>query len=280
MLESVTAILAALVTRSHPCQMDQGDDEEQDDVQETSEYDWLVVDTALDVVIGLSVALGSQFGELWKVFEKPVMKCASSQENFERSTAIGVIAECTRNMGSAITPYTASTLKLLLHRLKDEDPETRSNAAYATGLLIQFSTDSNTYLPAFNQILQSLEPLLHTELARTLDNASGCVSRMIMAHPDKVPISEVLPVLVNILPLKEDFEENKPIYECIVGLYQHGDATVQQLTPKLVPIFAHVLGEPREQLEDDTRAKLVEAVKYLGQQQPGLFQGYESLQNL
>lgn len=280
MLEQVTTILAALVTRQHPCQMDQGDDEDQEDVQETSEYDWLVVDTALDVVIGLSVALGAQFGELWKVFEKPVMKCASSQENFERSTAIGVIAECTRNMGSAITPYTSSLLKLLLHRLKDEDPETRSNAAYATGLLIEFSTDSNTYLPAFNQILQSLEPLLHTELARTLDNASGCVSRMIMAHSDKVPISEVLPVLVNILPLKEDFEENKPIYECIVGLYQHGDATVQQLTPKLVPIFAHVLGEPKEQLEDDTRAKLVEAVKYLGQQQPGLFQGYESLQNL
>ncbi len=280
MLEQVTTILAALVTRAHPCQLDQGDEDDSEDVQETSEYDWLAVDTALDVVIGLAVALGPQFGELWKVFEKPVMKSASSQESFERSTAIGVIAECTRNLESAVTPYTASLLKLLLHRLKDEDPETRSNAAYATGLLIQYSTDSNTYLPAYNQILQSLEPLLHTELARTLDNASGCVSRMIMAHQDKVPISEVLPVLVNILPLKEDYEENKPIYECIVGLYQHGDATVQQLTSKLIPVFAHVLGEPKEQLEDDTRAKLVEAVKYLGKQNPAAFQGFEGLLSL
>ena len=280
MLEQVTTILAALVTRQHPCQMDIGDDEDGEEIGETSEYDWVVIDTALDVVIGLSIALGSQFGELWKIFEKPVMKCASSQENFERSTAIGVIAECTSNMGAAVSPYTPQLLKLLLHRLKDEDPETRSNAAYATGLLIANSTDSNTYLPAYNQILQLLEPLLQTELARTLDNASGCVSRMIMAHPDRVPISQVLPVLIDILPLKEDFEENKPIYECIVGLYQHGDATVQQLTQKLVPVFNHVLGEPREQLEDDTREKLTQTVKYLREQQPALFQGQQNLMNL
>lgn len=280
MLEQITTILAALITRQHPCQMDIGDDEDTEEVGEISEYDWLVVDTALDVVIGLSVALGPQFGELWKVFEKAIVKCASSQENFERSTAIGVIAECTHNMGSAVTPYTEKLLKLLLHRLKDADPETRSNAAYATGLLIANSTDSATYLPAYNQILSLLEPLLQTELARTLDNASGCVCRMIMAHADKVPISQVLPVLVDILPLKEDYEENKPIYECIVGLYQHGDATVQGLTGKLVPVFAQVLGEPKEQLEDETREKLVETVKYLAKQQPQLFQQHQELLHL
>jgi hypothetical protein len=50
------------------------------------------------------------------------------------------------------------------------------------------------------------------------DNAAGCVSRMILAHPERVPISEVIPALVDILPLKKDFLENKPIYECIVAL--------------------------------------------------------------
>jgi hypothetical protein len=277
MLEQVTTILAAIVTRQHPCQLDLGDDEEQEDVEETSEYDWLVVDTALDVVIGLAQALGPQFGEMWKIFEKPVMKSASSNEAVERSTAVGVIAECTASMGDAVTPYTTTILKLLLHRLTDEDPETRSNAAYATGLLVANSSNSAAYLPSYNDILAKLEPLLHTERARTLDNASGCVSRMIMAHPDKVPIDQVLPVLVDLLPLKEDYEENTPIYECIVGLYQAGNATVQELTPKLIPVFAHVLGEPKEQLEDETRAKLIEAVRYLAKQQPALLQGQDAL---
>ncbi len=37
-------------------------------------HDWLVIDTALDVVVGLAVALGPAFAELWKIFEKPVME--------------------------------------------------------------------------------------------------------------------------------------------------------------------------------------------------------------
>lgn len=277
MIEQVSTIITAIITRGHPCQQDLGDEEDLDNTQESSEYDWLVIDTALDVIIGLSQALGPQFGEMWKLFEKPVMKFASSQESFERSTAIGVIAECTAGMGASVTPFTSTLLKLLLHRLSDEDPETRSNAAYATGLLVFHSTNSSAYLSSYNQILAKLEPLLHTQRARTLDNASGCVSRMIMAHPDKVPISDVLPVLVDLLPLKEDFEENKPIFECIVGLYQHGNETVQSLTQKLMPIFASILSPPEEQLDDETREKVKETVRYLAKQNPSLVEGSEVL---
>jgi importin-4 len=218
MLGNMTRILAAIVNRQHPCQMDLGDADDQDEVEESSEYDWLVVDTALDAIIALSVALGLQFGEIWKLYEKPVMKFASSQEHYERSTAVGVIAECILGMGSAVTPYTEKLLTILLHRLSDEDPEAKSNAAYAVGLLVTYSTNTAVYLPMYNEILTKLEPLLSTQRARTLDNAAGCVSRMIMAHPEKVPIGEVLPILVDLLPLKEDYDENKPIYDCIVGL--------------------------------------------------------------
>ena len=218
--DKVTSIVATIITRSHPCQQDMGDEEDFESLEdaESSEYDWLVIDTALDVIIGLAKALGPQFKDVWKVFQKPVMKFASSQTSFERSTSIGVIAECTAFMGNAVTEYTEPLLKLLLHRLTDEDAETKSNAAYAIGLLVFHSDASNIYLPSYNNILGKLEPLLQTERARTLDNAAGCVCRMIMAHQDKVPIDDILPVLVDLLPLKEDYEENKPIFECITGL--------------------------------------------------------------
>jgi hypothetical protein len=294
LLEQITTILAALITRSHPSQQDLGDEDDLEDVEESSEYDWLVVDTALDALVGLAFALGPQFAEVWKVFEKPVMKIASSQVAIERSTAVGVIAECTSSMGAAVNPYTPQLLKLLLHRMSDEDAETKSNAAYAIGLLVTHSTNTAAYLSSYNQILSKLEPLLHTEVARTQDNAAGCVSRMIMAHPDKVPIDDVMPVLVGFLPLKEDFEENKPIFECIVGLCmlslilynlktsylslldQHGNETVRELTPKLIPVFAQVLADDK-QLDDETRAKVVETVKYLAKQNPSLVQGSDVL---
>jgi importin-4 len=109
-------------------------------------------------------------------------------------------------------------MKMLIHRLSDEDPETKSNAAFATGQLCEKSQDANGITSNYNTILRKLEPLLHTQSHRLLDNAAGCVARMIAAHPESVPIDNVLPPLVELLPLKEDFEENDPIYKMIINL--------------------------------------------------------------
>ncbi|KAI1655979.1 ARM repeat-containing protein [Daldinia decipiens] len=215
MMEQAVTILGTIITRSHPCQLDLGEEDDQEESQGSSEWDWLVVDTALDVLIGLACALGPQFSEVWKVFEKPIIKLLSSNEAIERSTAVGVVAECVAYMGSGVTPYTSTLLRPLLHRLSDEDKETKSNAAYATGQLIYHSEDAKTYLPAYSQVLGKLEPLLQIKDARLQDNAAGCLCRMILAHPDQVPIADVLPVLVDLLPLKEDYEENKPVYQCL-----------------------------------------------------------------
>ncbi|OTA85548.1 hypothetical protein M434DRAFT_400166 [Hypoxylon sp. CO27-5] len=264
MMEQIVTVLGTIITRSHPCQMDLGEGEEdQETVQGSSEWDWLVVDTALDVLIGLACALGQQFAEVWKVFEKPIVKLLSSNEAVERSTAVGVVAECVAYMGSGVTPYTSTLLRPLLHRLSDEDKETKSNAAYATGQLVYHSEDAKTYLPAYNEILGKLEPLLQIKDARLQDNAAGCLCRMIIAHPDQVPIADVLPALVDLLPLKEDYEENKPVYQCLHKLYTLSDPTVQGLTPKLINVFQQVLGPPEEQLEPETRGLVQEMLRLL-----------------
>jgi importin-4 len=209
----------AILKKQHPCQQDMGDEEIDDDVfGESAEYDWLVVDTAMDLILGIAAALGPTFGELFKLYEKPLVKYASSSEHVERSTSVGTIAECIQKMGGSVTPFTTSLMKLIIHRLSDEDPETKSNAAFAAGMLCLHSKDEGTIGSAYGTILSKLEPLLQTDSHRILDNSAGCVARMIIAHPDKVPIDDVLPVLVGLLPLKADFEENDPIYEMIVKL--------------------------------------------------------------
>ena len=172
----------------------------------------------MDVVAGLAIALGETFSQLWKMLEKPVLKFVSGSEAIERSTSVGVIAECIRAMGPAVTPSTTQLLRLLLHRLSDEDAETKSNAAYGIGLLQENSTSHNELVKAFPAILGKLEPLLQTQEARCKDNAAGCVSRMIMAHEENVPVAQVLPALLEILPLRSDFDENEPVYDMIVKL--------------------------------------------------------------
>ncbi|KAF2679788.1 ARM repeat-containing protein [Lentithecium fluviatile CBS 122367] len=261
----MTQQLLAIITKRHVCQQDLGDEDDDGEVlDESSEYDWLLIETGLEVITCLSVALGPSFGELWKAFEKPVVKYASSQESVERSAAVGTIAECIGNMGPACTPYATNLQKLLVHRLSDEDPDTKSNAVYGIGLLCEMTTNDGEILSALPTIFSKLEPLLDAQdQARLLDNTAGCVSRFISKHGDKIPIPEVLPRVVELLPLREDYEENKPIFHMIVKLYQANEATVQQLTPRLMPIFEKVLGPPEEQLQDETRQQLVQLVKYL-----------------
>lgn len=274
--------LLSIITKRHPCQQDLGDEDDGDILEESSEYDWLLIETAMEVITCLSVALGPAFGELWKAFEKPVVKYASSHEAVERSAAVGTIAECIGNMEAACTPYTTDLLKLLVHRLSDEDPETKSNAVYGIGLLCEKTTSDAEILGQLPTIFSKIEPLLDSQnQARLLDNTAGCVSRFISKHPDKMPIAEVLPRLLQLLPLREDYEENKPIFSMIVklcklifschavrviandGVDQANEPTIQQATPTLMPVFEKVLGPPEDQLEDETRAQLVELVKYL-----------------
>lgn len=217
-LQNVVQQLTDLITRKHACQQDFGDDAETEEVmEETSEFDWIVVDRALDVVSGLATALGESFVELWKIFEKPVLRFAGSSENIERATAVGVIAEVITGMKGAVTPLTGRFLPLLIHRLGDEDPQTKSNAAYAIGRLVE-ATNAAEIVKEFPTILQKLEPCLQQEVSRLPDNATGCLSRMILKHRDSVPVADVLPAIVAILPLKNDFEENEPLYKLVCQL--------------------------------------------------------------
>lgn len=218
-LHNVITMITDIITKQHPCQLEfDPEDEALAAGEETSEFDWVVVDTGLDVVSGMAAALGDSFAELWKVFEKTVLRYAGSTESLERATAVGVLAECINGMGGAVTPFTPSFLKLLVHRLGDEDPQTRSNAAYAVGRLVEHSNAGAELVKEFPTILSRLEQCLHMDVSRLQDNATGCLSRMILKHRESVPLKEVLPVLVQILPLKNDYEENDPLYRMICQL--------------------------------------------------------------
>lgn len=58
---------------------------------------------------------------------------------------------------------------------------------------------------------------------------------------------------------------------------QHENQTVFSLTPQLIPVFASILGEPSEQLDDETRAAVVQTVKFIHSKQASVVQGHETL---
>jgi hypothetical protein len=281
-----------IVTKQHIAQGNFEDtDEEGDALDELSEFEWLLIDTALDVISGLAIALGADFASLWPLFEKTVLRYAGGAESIERSTAVGVMAEIATGMGAAVTPLTTKFLQVLMRRLTDEDMQTRSNAAYAVGRLVEKSNSDREIVNAYPSILEKVESCLRVSEARLPDNAAGCLSRMILKHKDKVPIADVLPALVAILPLKNDFDENEPLYRMICQMCKFlsgsfvcakhfsvsdillidkwEDETVRSLTPRLIPVFQAVLTGDSDQLEDERRAELIELVAWLNKMHPG-----------
>jgi hypothetical protein len=271
LLQEMVSVVGLIITRSHPCQQDLGDEEEEQEVDAgSSEYDWLVIDTALDVVVGLAAALGNNFGELWKIFEKPILRLASSSEDLHRSTAVGTIAEITKYTGEAITPFTESLGQALVRRLTDPDPLAKSNAAYAIGLVVLNSADTGKTFPMYPLLWEKLEPLLTVNEMRMTDNVAGAVSRMMTKNPNNEFVAQALPAVVNVLPLQEDYEENAPIYDNIFKLYQQSNPTVEQLTPQLINVFEKVLSPPEEQLEPETREILQHTVQNLYKAKPDL----------
>jgi hypothetical protein len=219
-LQKTFEILVTILHKKHACQISDEEDEDAEELEESSEYDWLVIESAMDCIVAIAKALGSQFTVLYKVCYKPILKYASSPDPAERAAATGTLAELILALDNSVTPFTTQLLKTMVHRMTDEDRVTKANAIYAIGLLCQLSGDQDTTVGQYGAILRKLEPLLSDDSAagHLLDNAAGCVARMIIAKSDKVPLEDVLPRLVELMPTKEDHEVNSPLFQCVVRL--------------------------------------------------------------
>ncbi|KAF9953080.1 hypothetical protein BGZ72_005712 [Mortierella alpina] len=251
------------------CQQELADDEGLLDEDEQAEFDGLLISSASDLVGAVAAALGESFVPYAKVFIPHIAKYyKKSKPTSERSMAIGCLGEIAAGMLGGVTEFTETIFPIALKGLADEEPEVRSNAAYTIGALCQNTTiDISSQYPA---ILTALYPLFQGQnLDNVTDNACGAVARMIMRHPDVVPVDQVLPVFVQALPLKRDYEENEPVYKLLFQLIRSQNTWVFNNLTQLLTIFAGVLSK-EDELKPHTRQEMIEIIKALNTQFPAL----------
>ena len=90
--------------------------------------------------------------------------------------------------------------------------------------------------------MQVLSNLIAKEThAGARDNIIGAIARLIITNHTIVPLEQVFPVFVNHLPLKEDLEENKTVFKCILVLYQNGHAILHSHMKQLLKVAVETL---------------------------------------
>ncbi|KAI9245388.1 armadillo-type protein [Phascolomyces articulosus] len=235
------------------------------DEDEEAESESLLIAAAADLVAALCETIGQGYMSFFNVFLPLITKYYKSTKGpGERLMATGCLGECVGGIKSGVTPHTEMLLQLFLKAAGDEEETVRSNAAFALGVLVKNTeTDLSQQYPT---ILSVLHPLFENQnLPGTTDNASGAVARLIIAHPNAVPLDQVLPVFLNALPLKSDYAENEPVFECLFHLFRANNPFVMGHIPQFLPIFSSVLSN-EEQLGDATRAQLIELIRALNAQ--------------
>jgi hypothetical protein len=80
---------------------------------------------------------------------------------------------------------------------------------------------------------------------------------------------QVLPTLIEAIPISKDFLENRPLFTALFYLFQNTPQLVTPHLDRLLRVFAHVLDPNQpDQIGDDVRAQLITLIRALNGQFP------------
>ncbi|XAR49390.1 hypothetical protein NMG60_11032575 [Bertholletia excelsa] len=238
-----------LLREESVCQQTESDDELDEDV----DHDEVLMDAVSDLLPAFANSMGSHFAPIFEKMFGPLMKFAkSSHPPQDRTMVVACLAEVAQHMGAPIAGYIDVIMPLVLKELVSSEATNRRNAAFCVGELCKNGGDSA--LRFYSDVLRGLYPLFGESEPddAVRDNAAGAVARMIMVHPESIPLDQVLPVFLKVLPLKEDHEESMAVYSCVCNLVQSSNAQILSLVPELVNLFAQVAVSPVETAEVKT----------------------------
>ncbi|KAH9973432.1 ARM repeat-containing protein [Lactifluus volemus] len=256
------------------CQQDPDQDADEEAPEDQAEYDSVLISSAGDLVAAMANALGADFAPSFNSFYPLITKYYKRSRSLsDRSSAIGCLAEIISGMKGAITPSTEPLLELLWRAVGDPDAEVQSNAAFATGLLVENSKQDLS--PQYIALLGALQPLFDLPAdapaprLNARDNACGAVARLILRNANAVPLPQVLPVLVGALPLQNDLLENRPVFRAVLYLFQTQPEILSPYLDGLLRVFAHVLDPSGpDQIGDEVRGGLIGLIGALNSQSP------------
>ncbi|WVQ81301.1 hypothetical protein IAT38_003424 [Cryptococcus sp. DSM 104549] len=272
-LDEIATFAIEILEKKSLCQQDPDGDDENAAEADSSEYEAALVSNAADVFGAMATVLGPDFEQAFGQVLPLIAKYTEPKRtNTERSMAIGSLGEIIVGLKGGVTQFTEPLFGVISRGILDEDPDVRSNAAFASGVLIE---NSNQDLSShYSTLLQALQPLFtppeHAPpaLYNARDNAAGAVARMITKNASALPMEQVVAVLAGVLPLRFDPLENTAVYRALFQVFRTQPELVMAHIDHLLQAFAYVLLDPQHEDDatEETKAELRALVEHLKSQ--------------
>jgi len=207
----------------------------QEDEEEEAEQDEMLFEYAGEVLPNLGRALTPATfapyftGLLPHLLKKTKKHCSVA----ERSFAVGAIADSMEPLQGVLQPFLPHLLPLFTEMLKDEEDDVRNNCVFGLGEMVLWAGESA--VPHYTPILAILSKQLSKEDSpRVLDQIAGAISRFLIANLVMVPVEDLLPALLNQLPLKEDLDEYELVFRAFQTLFTAGHSLTLSCLPKIL----------------------------------------------
>ncbi|XP_035474891.1 importin-4 isoform X1 [Scophthalmus maximus] len=246
-LKQISYVIRDVLKKKTVCQ--DGGADEADDEDQQAEYDAMLQEFAGEGIplLASSVPADSFAPFLNDLLPLIMSKAKSSCTVAERSFSVGTIGEILQSLASVsggrgvAGRLSNRLLPVLVAGVRDSDAEVRNNSVFGLGCMAQAAgpivvSDYPMMLSVFSNMLTKESDL------RVIDNLCAALCRMILSNIDAVPLEQVVPALVDRLPLKEDLEENKTVFSCLALLYTHSPALIVKLMKPIVAASSHALG--------------------------------------
>ncbi|XP_022173439.1 importin-4-like [Myzus persicae] len=227
-----------------------------------SENDTLPIEYAGNVVSNLSYVLPPQVFTEYFISLVPLLKKLMSKESSDllRAAGLAITGESVKGLGENAGGLCEVMFSLVIPLVEDEDDTVRNNAVFALGEIAFYGKESvYKYYPI---ILNTFSQVVTKEQrSKVLDNIYGALARMIITNIEGIPLDHVVPVMINYLPLHEDFVENLTVFKCLVYLYEIGNQYMVSMLEPVIKASLATLNDKRKYYEDDVKEEIIKLLR-------------------
>ncbi|KAI9587679.1 importin-4-like [Glossina fuscipes] len=256
------------------CQFDESTGSGDEETEE-SEYEEAIVESAGNLLPLFGLAMPPEqfamyFGRVYPIIVAKLQKAKRKQEfESQRAFAYGALAECFAALQNYAGSYFDTFCPLMIDGLGDDFYQARQNAVFGLGELVLYAEAKS--FEAYHHILMALSEAVSKETEpAALDNICGAIARLIITNCSLVPLNQVLPVFLQNLPLREDFDENNSVFKCFKLLYIQQRDTILGSLEQILAIAIHVLYK-KEFVDQETRDNAIGLLKEIRDNYPEKF---------